>query len=286
MVRLLCKIIALAAIVYYVPRFCYRQTEGFTLTKIHSELPYVEEWETDCGNLPDIFDQKFTYLAAGGQAYAFVSEDGKYVLKFFKHHLRRLPFWLKYLPLPKKYALQREQQRLKREKKLQRDFRSYHLAYQYLPEESGLLYVHLNKTNFLQKKARILDKLGIEHTIDLDQIEFILQKKADLAFPYLAELIEQENWENAKNCIDSICEMVINRCRKGIYDEDPRIHRNVGFVNGKAMMIDIGRFKSDPSRENPEVQKKDLVEITWRLRRYLAEVSPDLEQYLVHKLYD
>ncbi|MBS0605157.1 MAG: hypothetical protein JSS60_09020 [Verrucomicrobia bacterium] len=33
-----------------------------------------------------ILTQKFTYLARGSQAFAFISEDGKYVLKLFKQH--------------------------------------------------------------------------------------------------------------------------------------------------------------------------------------------------------
>ncbi|NGX47200.1 MAG: hypothetical protein K1000chlam3_00572 [Chlamydiae bacterium] len=282
----LLKLFFLALVIYYVPRFCYDKTEGFALTKIHSNLVFEPNWDVKNGPLPEVFDQKFSYLAAGGQVYAFVSEDGKYVLKFFKHHLRRLPFWLKILPLPKHLATKRKNQRKKRTAKLLRDFRSYKLSFENLMEETGLLYVHLNKTNSLRKTVRIVDKIGIEHKINLDQVEFVLQKKADLALSYFSNLIQEKKLSKAKDGIDSICELILTRCKKGIYDEDPRIHRNVGFIDGKAILIDVGRLKFDPRREDPKIQKEDLVKITRRLYTFLQKESPELAEYLEEKIYE
>jgi len=279
------KILLLGLTIYYVPKFCYDKTEGFALTKIHSDLPYNSKWEVECGPLPNAFDQKFIYLAAGGQAYAFVSEDGTYVLKFFKHHLRRLPFLVKMLPLPSNLAEKREDQRERRQKKLERDFCSYKLAFENLPNETKLLFVHLNKTDWIHKNARIVDKLGIEHKVDLDGVEFVLQKRATLALPYLTSLIEEQKIDAAKSCINSICELIRTRCKKGIYDEDPRIHRNVGFIDGKAILIDVGRLKFDPRREDPHVQQEDLIKITRPLKAFLREKSPELANFLEEKLY-
>ena len=280
------KLLFVALVVYYVPRFCDSKTDGFTLTNIHSDLPYSSQWEISCKELPNIFHQRFTYLGSGGQAYAFLSEDGNYVLKFFKHHLRRLPFWLKVLPLPSRFAIKKEIKREKRQQKLLRDFESYKIAYQILPEESGLLYAHLNKTKDLKKQARIVDKLGIEHKVDLDGVEFVVQKRASLVFPHLDTLIEQGKIEKAKRSIDALFFLVTSRCQKGIYDEDPRIRHNMGFVEDKAILIDVGRLRKDPQRKDPEVQKKDLLKITAHLQVYLKEHSPDLYEYLKKKLYE
>lgn len=280
----LIKLGLLAWACYAVPRFCHDQTEGFTIWKIHSNLPFSSEFHVDNKDLPDVFHQRFYYLSAGGQAYAFASEDGSYVIKFFKHHLRRLPFWLKILPLPAKYARQREEQRIKREKKLLRDFTSYKIAYELLPEQTGLLYLHLNKTNHLKQKVTIVDKLGIAHDLPLDNFEFVLQKKADLTMPYFTDLIEKDDIISGKKSIDSICELIKTRCRMGIFDEDPRIHHNVGFIDGKAIMIDVGRLKKDPRREDPEIQRMDLFDITRKLQQYLNEKSPELAEYLTQKL--
>ena len=288
--KFLIKLLGLVALAYFVPKFCHKQTDGFTLSKIHSNLSYNPKWEVCEKNneppqrLDQIFSQRFTYLGSGGQCYAFVSEDNKYVIKFFKHHLRRVSPLIKYLPLPPKLAEKRNLQKIKRTKKLQRDFNSYVLAYTHLFEESGLLYLHLNKTGSLHQIARVIDKLSIEHKIDLDKVEFILQKKGNLALTHLQKLIQEEKFTKAKEAIESICDLILIRCNKGIYDEDAKIHRNFGFIGNRAILIDIGRLKIDESRKNPKVQQRDLREITQRLENYLEEMSPQLAKHLNHYL--
>lgn len=272
--------------IFFLPKFCRNQTDGFQVSNIHSHLAHDEKWEVKCEALPEIFDQKFTYLASGGQAYAFVSEDGKYVVKFFKHHLRRLPLWLKALPLPENLAKRREATKAKRQRKFLRDFTSYKLSYELLPKETGILYVHLNKTDTLKTKAQIIDKLQIEHSIDLDKVEFVIQKRADLVFPYFTKLIEEGEIEKSKKCIHSILELVKTRCAKGIYDEDPRLHRNFGFVDDRAIVIDVGRLRPDPSRKDPQVVSQDLAKITASLQTFLEVASPELATYLKKELYD
>ena len=59
---------------------------------------------------------------------------------------------------------------------LKHDFDSYKIAYENLKDETGLIYLHLNKTDFLKQKMIIIDKIGIYHEIDLDSMEFLIQK--------------------------------------------------------------------------------------------------------------
>lgn len=253
------------------------------LTKIHSNLNNREEWEIKKPatiSLDPVFSQKFKYLAAGGQAYVFESEDGNYVIKFFKHHLRRLPFFVKHLPLPKNFAKKRDQQRQKRNKKLDRDFSSYKLAFEELSKETEILYVHLNKTGNLHQLAHIIDKIGIEHVVDLDKVEFLLQRRATLAFPYIQNLIHKREMAEAKKAIESICNLIIERSKKGIYDEDAKIHRNFGFIDGKAILIDAGRLKRDEKRRDPKIRHADLEKITRKLGIFLEALSTELKDHL------
>ncbi len=282
--KTLLKIALLTLLVYYVPKFCYEKTAGFTLTKISSSLPYNPEWDVANPPFTDVFDQSFSYLGAGGQCYAFVSEDGQYVIKFFKHHLRRLPLWLKVLPLKGSWNIKRSQQKQGRLKKLRRDFASYKLAIEELPKETGLLFVHLNKTTNLKKQAHVVDKIGIEHLIDLDKTEFILQKRATLAYPHIQTLVEKGDLDGARASIESICSLVIARSKKGIYDEDAKIHRNFGFLGNQAILIDVGRLKRDERRLDPDVYNIDLRKITGRLNDFLAELNPELSEHLQHCL--
>lgn len=77
----------------------YKATGGFSVATIQFDLPYNPDWETvhPTENLDKIVQQKFTYLAKGARSFAFISEDGNTILKFFKYRYHE-PHWaLRYL---------------------------------------------------------------------------------------------------------------------------------------------------------------------------------------------
>jgi hypothetical protein len=275
-------ILLLPLLYYYGGKFCAKQTDGFTLLKIQSALCFDPRFATEDPphELSALLEQSFTYLNSGGQCYAFLSQDGQVVIKFFKHHLRRLPWLFAHFPLPAQYAALREKQKTKRERKLLRDFTSYKLSYEQLRKESGLLYVHLNKTEDLGLRVTLIDKLGISHELPLDRFEFVVQKRADLALEHFQTLIAADQLEKAKKAIDSTISLIVSRCQKGIYDEDPRLHRNLGFLGEEAMLIDVGRLRVDESRKEQAVYRRDVIGITAPLKQWLLQQSPELAQYL------
>lgn len=277
---------------YSIASFCNQQTDGFSVARIHSDLPFNPAWETQAlspekkEELLSIFHQKFHYLGVGGQCYAFASEDGHYVIKFFKHKIRK-PFSFFYrTSLPKPFEKSRLKKWNKALYKLNRDFTSYKIAYEDLPEETGLLFIHLNKSSDLQRSATIVDKLGIAHTIALDEIEFIVQKRATMAYTFIEELMAKGNTAAAKKAMHSILDVIVSRCKKGIFDEDARIHRNFGFIDSKPIFIDVGRFRRDPERQKPIVYQNDLKDITGRLRDWLEQSYPPLVPILDEELHE
>ncbi len=286
----LAKIFLLAGALHVVSDFCNKQTDGFTLQKISSALPYDERFATplpqgeELSSLQTILNQKFTYLGSGGQCYAFASDDDKYVIKFFKHHLRRQSPLYRMLPLPPSLAKRRTESLLKKEKKLERDFLSYKLSFDELKEETGLIYVHLNKTKTLHFSTTLVDKIGLAHTIALDPLEFVLQRKADLVYPKIDALMAKEEKELAEKLIASTVDLIVSRCKKGIFDEDARIHRNFGFLENKAILIDAGRLRKDLTREEKNIYQKDVKQITERMRVWLAKNHPELEESLTQKV--
>lgn len=269
--------------IYSLQKFCLNQTDHFSLEKIHAYTDYSPPWaETAKQPLPfeEIFSQPFSYLTSGGQCYVFLSADQQYVLKFVIQHLGFIHFLLDKLPLPEYLAKIRSHQKIKRKNKFLRDSFSYALAYEHLPEEAGLLFVHLNQKNPLKIKAKIIDKLHIQHEVDLDTVHFILQKKATLSFSYLWQLVEQKKIEEAKLALESLCHLILKRSQKGIYDEDGKIHRNIGFLHNQAIFIDVGRLRWEEKIKEANMQSTDLIKTMERLKQYLQEISPELKDYL------
>jgi hypothetical protein len=278
----LCYLLFLVAAIIWVPPFCLDQTDGFTVARIHSDLPYDPSWDVaplkanEKEHLHHVLSQPFHYLGCGGQCFAFASADDRYVIKFFKHRFRKPCTLLLTQSLPEPFETTRLRKLNKASTKLKRDFTSYKIAYEELKEETGLVYIHLNKSRDLKETITITDKLGIAHQLQLDSVEFVLQKKADLVHLHIEELMEKGELEKAKASLKSLMHLIISRCQKGIFDEDAKIHRNFGFIEDQAIFIDVGRFTRDPNRKDPQVYKADLAHITKGLKTWLNEHYPIL----------
>lgn len=271
-------------------RICHRATDGFALPKIQSNLTYNPDWEVQVLDpqseveIRALLTQSFRYLGRGAQAYAFVSEDGRTVLKFFRHHRMHTLLCHGAFLLPMGLRKQLQQTIDKRKAKLHKDFNSYKLAYRTLKEETGLLFVHLNKTHHLGIQLKLFDKIGVQHQIDLDKMEFVLQKRADLLYPALNSWIEQGNLTQAKTSLSELIALLKSRCQKGLFDKDPDLRTNFGFIDGHPIQFDIGRFKEDLTRQDPRVYKDEIVRITDRLMIWLAKHSPELAEHLQNEI--
>ncbi len=284
------KAILFLVLFWGVERFCHKQTRGFQLHKILSMheadssdlLPSPSEEEKDA--LRAAFAQPFYFLGSGGQSYAFISEDEKTVLKFFKkHHIRTWEF-LKSIPLPSFLDAHRQRILQKTLHQSPAFFESCKISYLEFRERTGLIYLHLRKTDYFKKKLTIIDKLGIAYQIDLDSIDFALQKKAEFTNPKLKKLIKENHLDAAKECIESMLGLIVERCQKGIRDRDPNFRRNMGFIGTQAIEIDLGSYSKDESLKNPENFQSELLDKTQKLKRWLGRRNQNLTTYLSDRI--
>lgn len=269
--KLLCFIICFSAAGW----FCRKQTDGFTILKISSDLPYHAEWEMpplndqDKEMVSEILDQPYSYLARGDQCFVFVSQDQKYVLKFFRQNRMRAPFWAG------------NDQSQKIASKLDSDFASYMIAYKELKEETGLVYLHLNKTQDLRSTLTLIDKIGIAHSIPLDTMEFLVQRRAQLLYSTLEECIRKGEIDAAKSTLTNlVCHLMKMRYEKGISDTDPDLNTNFGCIGTIPVQIDIGRFKHSAVKRTREDCRKEIMKVTDNLHQWLECRSRELDDHL------
>lgn len=190
-------------------------TWGFTVARLKASQPLGPSLGVD----PDIIlQQKFYLKDQGGQSYVFISADEKYVLKFFKDMPRP---WIPF----KKYQK-------KKIGKLIRTINGYHLAFERLREETGILYLHLSPTKTCLATT-LVDRLLIEHSIDLSSVYFILQKRATPVASF------------SESTLSQVCELLKKRASAHIADHDPRLQSNLGWIDGQLVFIDPGRFIED-----------------------------------------
>lgn len=271
-------------------QFCYKKTDGFAHYKILSELPFNPAWEVshsaqfETCELSTILDQPFRYLAKGAQSYVFASEDGHYVIKFFRIYHLQPPLWLKTLSLPPTLQPYKLGKMIRKRSDLNKDFESYKIAFEEMQEETGLLYLHLNKTSHLKKTLRIYDKIGVAYDLDIDKMEFLLQKKAKLVYPAIDALVKSEGLEAAKEAVGALVELLLMRCEKGIFDKDPDLNTNFGFLGKRPIQIDIGRFCKNIGRKQTEVYREEIFRITDNFRQWLDVHYPLLSAHLSEEI--
>jgi len=266
-------------ILYGISLFCHKQTAGFQMTKVVSHLPSSPQWELPQEGVlvEEYLKQPFYYLDKGGQSYAFLSQDGKVVLKLFKmHNLRQYPYAYK-MTLPGILDQLRLKMLCGQKEKLNRLFNSCHLAYTQLKEETALIYLNLNPNPDLESiHVTLIDKLGIAHNVSLKKIPFALQERVNRALNSLKVDFKNNDLLTAKEKIKQMITCLQQRLAKGIIDIDPAFKRNMGFSEKRAILMDIGAF----FLAQQPLSQEDLIQETQRLRCWLEKRSPEMADYI------
>lgn len=271
-------------------RLYFSLTDGFALEHIASEYAYDARWDArpltaqEQLSVDAILSQPFHYLGKGYQFYAFLSQDGTHVLKFFKYKRLRESSWGEYfgfIPMLEDYFLKKN---LEKRKKLEGVFSSCKVAFDQLKKETGLLFVHLNKTDTLNRSVVLVDKIGKTYSVDLDKTEFLLQKKADLLGPYLDQLMEAGKTAEAKELLARIIDVILSEYSRGLSDNDHALLPNTGVIAGHPIHVDVGQFVLNEEVKQSEVSKQELFSKTYKLNQWLKSQYPELSQYLEAEL--
>lgn len=267
-----------------------KETYGFCLQKIlATDIPLCEDWQTlpPDTNILKRLDQPYYFLGAGSECYAFLSADGKSVIKFFKLDKMRPVYLLRGLFL-EDYSTHAEKlcsfpplRRIlgMRIFRIQRTFNSLKVSHDYLKKETGLLYLHLNMRPIVDKRFTLYDPCGIAHTLDLNQTHFYLQESATSLTEHFLNLKEKGEWQEACRSIDSLCQLIVERASKGFADRDPRI-KNFGFIGQRALEIDAGSFTPSIRMKEAQSCRQELFFATRELDEWAQKHYPELATYL------
>lgn len=270
-----------AVFMFALIRFYYLLTDDIRIANMIYEIPHQQEWEIppltseEKLAMEPILTQKFYYISKGTQSYAFGSEDGQYVLKFFKFkHLK--PNWIiDHLPPFSPFIDYRNKQSARKQKKLFGAFTGYLLAYQVDRDESGLLFIHLNKTTDLQRKVTLIDKLGFEHEADLDEMVFFIQKKVVTMRQRMNKQMKQGDISSVKQDIRKVFDLYISEYKKGIYDRDHGVMHNMGFFGDQPIHLDVGMLTRKEAMKQPGEMRKDLALVARKLKIWFNTNYPD-----------
>lgn len=292
--RVFLYVLLIALAFFALIRLYYRLTDDFRLANITDTLNYRSEWDVqpltsaEKEKIDTLLQQKYFYIGKGAQSYAFGSEDGQFVLKFFKFkHLRPSPLF-DWIPPWMPFAEYRAKQEARKKRKFEGVFSGYHLAYEVNRKESGLLFVHLNRTKELYPSVTVFDKIGRKHRIDLDDVAFLLQVKAETMRSVLHRLLEQGDLPLAKTRISQIFDLYLSEYKKGIFDHDHGVMHNAGFSENHPIHLDVGKLKKDENMKSLTFYSEDLALVARRMDKWLKENElkeyPELAKHIEAKV--
>ncbi len=229
--------------------------------------------------LEGIIDQPFAYLDRGKQSFVFISQDRRYVLKFFDVHCLKGGLSSVFSPPVVKYC----------ERRLDSLRNGYRLAFERDRAHTGLIFVQLLPNPKLSLKVDLIDRFGWRHTIDLGSVPFVIQQKAIPTRVMLTALLDKGEVAEAKRRLRQIIDLYIEEYHIGIYDRDHNFMYNTGFIDESPIRIDVGRLRADARIHEPTVFLQDLRKIAlhrtgeWMQRHFPAyrdEILADMEAKL------
>lgn len=241
------------------------------------------------GLLPDAqvleaLSQPYSYLGHGKQMTAFESADHRYVIKFINpravikenafHKVKGLKRLCSLRWFSSAY--------FKKNQRLTKLFNRYQVAFQELKEESGLVYVRLDPCISFPQEIHLIDKEGKHHQLSLNNCPFVLQKKAIVATKLFQQLSEKGDQEGLKKCGEQLYDLFLTRAKKGYTDRIQTLHNNYGFVDGRAIQIDLGRiWKDEEVQQLPQKEVERIVANITQSSSCPSQVGDALREYLI-----
>lgn len=266
-------------------RLYYDLTDDFRMGNLTHNMPHHPEWELtslsseEQAHVDEVLSKKFTYLAKGSQAYAFESDDGRYILKLFKFkHLKPSWFvnWLPSIPVIDRFQ---KAEIMRKERRCSKVFASYKLVYEKYRKESCLLFMQLNSPH-IPRPITVVDKMGFNRVIDLGETVFVLQERAKPVRQELKELLNRNQVALAKHRISQIIAMCLREYNQGVYDNDTGLINNAGFVGDRPVHFDAGKFVENARMKNPKYFETNLTSVAGRIAYWLYKDYPEHYQEL------
>jgi len=239
------------------------------------EVPKTSYTKEDREEARKILSQPFSYLGKGRQFFVFESQDKKWVLKFLK--CQRYSVWYKNIPFLQEKAAN---SRAIKTEKVQKTFSSLYLAATTLQDISGVTYCHIQKDRDLETTVTLVNPLGLPQTLSIDEVPFVIQRKAALVFETLEELYEKKDIESLKKRLSQLIQLQVDLVKKGCIDRDDGalLRNNIGFLADRAVYVDIGTFCRDDSaksRLDEDLERLQPV-LRWLKRKKAPLVSSQL----------
>ncbi len=199
-----------------------------------------------------LFSQPLFFLGEGKQSIAYETADGKYVFKLMKKASRK-----------------------SRKKPLDDAVLGAIIGKTIIPEETGMIVCSFGPQSTKLPTVTLLTERGKIEKVNLQDVPFILQRKALPLKQTILRLVAEKKMKEASARIEAIFSLLTACREKGIIDRDGSLIRNenIGFVDGKAILVDTGKLCRINDRKRLTLHDVNRLK---PLLSWLESASPEL----------
>lgn len=269
----------LSLTVVFTAALCFFHADTFSVSKIKPRrdfsfqaTPTVSHKEIE--ELRTIISQPFTYLSEGPESYVFASQDGKYVIKFFKMRRMTPKYWLNYIPLPwlekKRLSKIEERERVRHE-----CFGGLKIAFEKFKYQTGCLFLHLFRTQYLRMKVVVQDNEEKWHEIPLDQVPFLMQKRVTMLPEYIQQLMDKGKKEDVIRHLCQLLDLMKITCYKGYIPVSEEIEVDYGFLEDRPIYVEA-LYAKEEGAETTRSIIKSIFSLSKALQSWLSRHYPEL----------
>lgn len=250
---------------------------GFSARRIHPLDHWIEPHFSK--EAKSALKQSYRFLGRGRQCFAFVSEDGLYVLKLPRTDIFKTPFWVKALPVHA-YRKRLEKNHKEREQFLTNSFQ---ISLKELKEQTGVVAMHLGQSS-LKDRLTLFDVSGMKQSFLMGKCSFILQYRHPILMNAFTNAMKEGKKDEARTILDALFAAIVERAGKGILNRDRSFLRNYGYDGEKAYQIDIGSFFTMNELPLKTVYEKSIRDSIDPVQEWLRDHHPEMLGYLDEKL--
>ena len=258
-----------------------RPSRLFNSKLIESRFSPRKEWSIKASPQQERFfymisQQTLRWLGRGMQAVVFETQDEKYVVKFFQ--LGRMHEDIDQPTLRSVLFGESKEKRQEQINHREEIFSSSKMCFEDLQEETGIVYVHLNRSRDRIHAMRLVDRYGQSHRIRGDETSFLVQKKARYLVPTITSYMEKGQVDRAKARIDQVFTLLLSLARKGYVDNDDALIRNnnIGLTEERAIYIDTGHLYRIKNLDAAERMKYEFQVRLDPFEKWLRVAYPEL----------
>lgn len=264
-----------------------RPSHLFSLQFIQSDFPQRTDWDARLSEDHDRFfyvvsQQSLRWISKGSVSFVFSTSDNKYVVKFINISRFKAPGDHGRIGNSEKHKKSRK------DAKMEDTFQSARISFDELQEETGVVYVHLNRTKDKIHGLKLIDSYAQSQRVCGDDTCFIMQRQAKPVLKVLTDLMDKGEMELACTRVDQIFNLLISLARKGYVDGDDRLipNNNIGFTDDRAIYIDTFHFFPAKHLDLMQRMQYECQQRLLPLERWLKLNYPELAAYYVQKRND